>query len=85
MAAQLEKIAKSSERTGAARAKAEADAAAATRLGSAAKSASDARIADLEKTRDYYKVSTHLPDCTIYIAFALHGVVRGSKFHGAYD
>ncbi len=59
MATQLEKMAKSSELTGAARSKAEADAAAATRLASASKSASDARIADLEKTRDYYKVRSN--------------------------
>ena len=58
---QLEVLAKSSERTGAAQMKAEADAAAAARLASASKAASDARLTDLEKSRDYYKVSLWPP------------------------
>ena len=55
---QLEVLAKSSERTGAAQMKAEADAAAAARLASASRAAADARVTDVEKSRDYYKVTS---------------------------
>lgn len=49
-------VAQTSERTRAAQMKTEADAAAAARIASTSKAASDARITDLERSRDYYKV-----------------------------